>query len=277
MKNTYLTLAKREFWEHRSLWIAPVSAAAFLLLTALGGILFAPGRVRFEGVQFGDVPPGVAQGVPGLSDRFMLMATIGMASVMVIAACVTVAIYLLDCLYAERKDRSILFWKSLPVSDRDTVLVKFGVAMLVVPAGVFVLQLVTNLVLTGLASMASRGNPMWLAHWTFVDWLAAQAQFAGFILLALLWYAPVAAWFMLASVYSARAPMMFAALPWLILSISERIVLGSSHVAKFIGWRLTPGQAPMDRLASPGLWIGLAVAAGMLYMVIRLRRYRDDT
>ncbi|HMA11058.1 MAG TPA: hypothetical protein VKO83_04165 [Steroidobacteraceae bacterium] len=274
MNNQYLTLAKREFWEHRSLWIAPAASAAFLLLTALAGILFAPGHVRFDGMQ---MDGGAQRALGHGSDRLMMMTTVGIASVMIIAACVTVGIYLLDCLYAERKDRSILFWKSLPVSDRDTVLVKFGVAMLLVPAGVFVLQLFTNLLLTGLAAMASRASPPWLAMWTFPGWLAAQAQFAGFIMVTLLWYAPVAAWFMLASVATTRAPMMFAALPWVILTISERIVLGSGHVARFVAWRLTPSQAPLERLASPGLWIGLAAAAGMLYMVIRLRRYRDDT
>jgi ABC-2 type transport system permease protein len=274
MKNQYLTLAKREFWEHRSLWIAPAGAAAFLLLTALAGVLFAPARVRFGGMR---MDGGLEQGAPAIADKVMLMSTIGMASVIVIAACVTAGVYLLDCLYSERKDRSILFWKSLPVSDRDSVLVKFGVAMLVVPAGVFVLQFVTNLLLTGLVAMAFRGTPPWLALWNVPDWLTAQAQFAGFIVLALLWYAPVAAWLMLASVATTRAPLMFAVLPWVILTISERLVLGTTNVWHFIAWRLTPGQAPLERLASPGLWIGLAVAAGMLYLVIRLRRYRDDT
>jgi ABC-2 type transport system permease protein len=274
MKNQYLTLAKREFWEHRSLWIAPVSAAAFMLVTAIGGVLFAPGNVRFGGMRMdGDVE----RGVPIVSEKLMLVTTIGMASVIIIAACVTAAVYLLDCLYAERKDRSILFWKSLPVSDRDSVLAKFGVAMLAVPAGVFVLQLVTNLLLTGLVAMASHGEPRWLAMWQFSDWLAAQAQFAGFVVVALLWYAPIAAWFMLASVFAGRAPLMFAVLPWVILTISERLVLGTSVVWHFVAERLTPSQAPLERLATPGLWIGLAVTAGMLYMVIRLRRYRDDT
>ena len=274
MKNQYLTLVKSEFWEHRSLWMAPASAAAFMLVTAIGGILFAPGNVRFGAMSMsGDVE----RGVPLVSDKLMLVTTIGMASVIIIAACVTAAVYLLDCLYAERKDRSILFWKSLPVSDRDSVLVKFGVAMIAVPAGVFVLQLVTNLLLTGLVAMASRGSPPWLAMWHFSDWLAAQAQFAGIIAVTLLWYAPVAAWFMLASVFAGRAPLMFAVLPWVILTISERLVLGTTVVWHFAAGRLMPTPDPLGRLASPGLWIGLAAAAGMLYMVIRLRRYRDDT
>jgi len=273
MNRTYLTLVRREFWEHRQLWIAPAASAAFLLLTAIAGVLFAPGRVRFDGVSFDASPPPV----PHFTERMMLFATLGMASVILIAASVTVSIYLLDCLYAERKDRSILFWKSLPVSDRDTVLVKFGVAMAVVPAGVFLLQIVTNLLLTGVTAMAARQHPAWLEAWTLSTWISAQAQFAGIILVTLLWYAPVAAWCMLASVFARRAPLMFAVLPWAILTISERLVLGTANVWHFVGWRLSSTQAPLERLASPGLWIGLAVAAGMLYVVIRLRRYRDDT
>jgi ABC-2 type transport system permease protein len=274
MKNQYLTLVKREFWEHRSLWVAPAGAAGFLLLTALVGVMFAPSRVRV-----GNFPldGGPARGFPGGADRLMLMSTVGIASLMIIVSCVVAGIYLLDCLYAERKDRSILFWKSLPVSDRDTVLSKFGVAMLIVPAGVFLLQLVTNLLLTGIVAMAAHRNPAWIAMWNFPDWIAAQAQFAGFILVSLLWYAPVAAWLMLASVFVKRSPMLIAAMPWVVLTISERIVLGSSEVWRFMAGRLTPTTAPLERLASPGLWLGLAAAAGMLYLVIRLRRYRDDT
>jgi ABC-2 type transport system permease protein len=271
MNNQYVTLTKREFWEHRSLWIAPAASAAFLLLTALAGVLFAPGHVRFGGGSELDHVP------PQMTGKIMLMTTLGMASVIVIAACVTACIYLLDCLYAERKDRSILFWKSLPVGDRDTVLVKFGVAMVIVPVGVFALQLVTNLLLTGLVTMASHGTPPWAAMWNFPDWLTAQAQFAGLIVATLLWYAPVAAWLMLASVFVKRGPLLIAVMPWVILTVSERLVLGTAHVWRFIAWRLTPSPSALERLATPDLWIGLAVAAGILYLVIRLRRYRDDT
>lgn len=274
MKNAYITMARREFWEHRSLWIAPTAAAAFLLLTALAGAIFAPANVRFGGMRM----DGELDNVPAqLADRIALVSTVGMASVIVIVACVTAFMYLLECLYAERKDRSILFWKSLPVSDRDTVLVKFGVAMIAVPAVVFALQLVTNLLLTGLIAMASRSTPPWLAMWNVPDWLLAQAQFAGMIVVTLLWYAPVAAWLMLASVFVKRGPMLIAVMPWVFLTISERLVLGTTNVWHFIAWRLTPAPDPLERLASPGLWIGLAAAAGMLYLVIRLRRYRDDT
>jgi ABC-2 type transport system permease protein len=149
--------------------------------------------------------------------------------------------------------------------------------MLIVPAGVFVLQLVTNLLLTGVAAIFSRGHPAWLANWTLIDWLVAQAQFGGVMLVTILWYAPVAAWLMLASVFARRAPLMFATLPWVFLTVSERIVLGSTHVWNFLTKRFAPGLEPLQSLTQPDMWLGLAAAAGMLYIVIRLRRYRDDT
>jgi hypothetical protein len=113
--------------------------------------------------------------------------------------------------------------------------------------------------------------------WNFPDWLTAQAQFVGMIVTTVLWYAPVAAWLMLASVFVKRGPLLIAVMPWVILTVSERLVLGTAHVWRFIAWRLTPSPSALERLATPDLWIGLAVAAGILYLVIRLRRYRDDT
>lgn len=274
MNKAYTVLVKREFWENRSLWIAPAAAAAFLVGVTLVGAMIAPGHVRFDGV---DVNTNIPSDLTRSPDRVMMMSVVAMASVIVLVASFVVSNYLLDCLFNERKDRSILFWKSLPVSDRDTVLSKFAVAMVVVPAGVFALQAVTSLLIAGIVAMASGGAPDWLVSWHFTDWIRAQAMIAGIAVVALLWFAPVAAWLMLASVISRRAPLMIATMPWVILTASERIMLGTTEVWKFLGRRLMPSLSPLERLADPAMWIGLAAAAGMLYMVIRLRRYRDDT
>ena len=74
---------------------------------------------------------------------------------------------------------------------------------------------------------------------------------------------------------------MFAVLPLVVLTICEKLVLehraGRGSSLRLAPWSTTLATRWM-RLACPGsLWIGLAAAAGMLYMVIRLRRYRDDT
>jgi hypothetical protein len=61
------------------------------------------------------------------------------------------------------------------------------------------------------------------------------------------------------------------------LGIAENMLFRSSHVWQFMGYRLTPQTDLLETLAELNLWLGLVAAAGMLYLVVRLRRYRDDT
>jgi ABC-2 type transport system permease protein len=76
-------------------------------------------------------------------------------AVLYVAAAIVGAFIALDCLYAERKDRSILFWKSLPVSDGLTVLSKFLVIVAVAPLGIFLLAAVSDLSRSGSAVRAA--------------------------------------------------------------------------------------------------------------------------
>jgi ABC-2 type transport system permease protein len=128
-----------------------------------------------------------------------------------------------------------------------------------------------------------------------VDGFRAMPQLAGLWLITLLWYAPVATYLMLASVLAKRAPLMYAVLPPAVLILCEGLWLDSKHVLMFLGERLVPwarfdwsAEVSRGTFMGPGgnwsaqlqsleLWLGLAAAAGMVYIVIRLRRYRDDT
>ena len=109
----YYWSLRRELWEHPSLWIAPLVAAAVALIAAL-----------ISSVRLPMAP------VPSLLDPQELDL---MSGVIMFAAYAAAAFYALDTLFGERRDRSILFWKSLPVSDVTTVLAKFSVPLLVVP------------------------------------------------------------------------------------------------------------------------------------------------
>ncbi len=86
-------------------------------------------------------------------DNPVLMAMAALAGLIFLVSAITCFVYLLDCLYAERKDRSILFWKSLPVSDADTVLVKFAVGMVIVPLAVFILTMIAYGLIYGALSL----------------------------------------------------------------------------------------------------------------------------
>src|SRR5206468_10746510 len=52
--------------------------------------------------------------------------------------------YCLDALYGERRDRSILFWKSLPVSDVMAVLSKLAIPIVILPLLSFAVTVATQ-------------------------------------------------------------------------------------------------------------------------------------
>ncbi|MEO8309313.1 MAG: hypothetical protein ABI616_14860 [Pseudomonadota bacterium] len=267
MNKQYTMLIKREFWEHRSLWIAPLAVAAFFVLASCLGALMASSPIDYHGrFQFG--PPGTSPILAGMAS---------VASPVYLVSAITCFVYLLDCLYAERKDRSILFWKSLPVSDARTVLVKYAVGMIIVPLAVFVLALLAFVLIHFILTLGVPAFARINLHTGPGDWVDAITGTLGMLVATLLWYGPLGAWFMLVSVASRRAPILMAFMPFVVLGIAESMLFRSAHVWQFMGYRLRPQPDLMQAMADPNMWLGLVAAAGMLYMVIRLRRYRDDT
>jgi ABC-2 type transport system permease protein len=272
MKNMLPTLIKREFWEHRSLWIAPLAVASFLVLMALGAAVFAD--VHFN---MGARGWGGQNGMWPRNVSMMQMGVFGFTMQLFFVSSITCGFYLLDCLYSERKDRSILFWKSLPVSDLQTVTSKFAVATVVVPLGVFLLAAVLYPTLYAISAIGIPDFSAMTGGWNTADWLRAEGAVLSAVVATGLWYAPIAAWSMMASVFSRRSPIMIALLPLVVIGVAEGLVFRSGETWKFLAYRLKPVPDLAQAVARPGLWIGLAVAAGMLYIVVRLRRYRDDT
>jgi ABC-2 type transport system permease protein len=270
MNSRFPTLIRREFWEYRSLWIAPLAVAVILLCMTVYGAIVGSEHLDFNirgsnprGPTM-DVPMGLGGYVYGVFSQISGIA--GLASL----------VYLLDCLHAERKDRSILFWKSLPVSDQDTVLSKLSVAIVIVPVGAFLLSFVVFPLIYAIgASMPSFAAMT--GGWDTAKWLQAEVRVFTSMLVTVLWYLPVAAWAMLSSVVSRRAPIMVFGLPFVVVAVCENILFKSAEVWRFIGRHLMPIFNAGEGITRTDLWVGLAVAAGMLYIVVRLRRYRDDT
>jgi len=269
MKGKFPTLIRRELWESRALYRAPLITAAVILVLWIWGALFKANNFNFNYTRPAtDYPNDFSMTGVGLY---------GVSVPLFFVSSVVCGFYLLDCLYAERKDRSILFWKSLPVSDLQTVMSKFLVATVVAPLGVFVLA---TLLYPVVYAIAAAGVPVFTARaggWNTGEWLRAEATMLGALIATQLWYAPLAAWNMLASVVSRRSPALIAILPVMVLVVGEGFMFRSKHLITFVGQRMRPVFDPIEGLQRPSLWIGLAVTAGMLYIVIRLRRYRDDT
>ena len=305
MNNTtrpFLTLVRRELWEHGGLFWAPLAMALTIIVLSLLG---AAQDIAL---------PGVVRDADELRD-FLSTLMVGLLVPQLLVGLVVVFFYLLDCLFTERRDRSILFWKSLPVSDAKTVLSKLFVALVAMPLWIWALSLVVGLVVFGvLAAKVSGTSAAALGTWHGEDWLALQATLLGKLAVAALWYLPVAGWLLLVSVLAKRAPFLWATLPFLAVAIAERVVLGSNSVAAFVvglGQGLfsisakttttttTDGAggsvvvesvthsqsmdsefslfAVPEVLASPDLWLGIAASIALIYAAIRVRQRSDDS
>ena len=272
---------RRELWENRSIYIAPLAVAAVFLVAFLIGAIHPPVKMRdamaLDPVQHQDL---IEQ--PYTFAAFLLMAT----------TLIVAMFYCLEALYGERRDRSILFWKSLPVSDLTTVLAKLSIPLVILPLATFAITIVTQWIMLLLSSalMLARGQSV-AALWSHLP-LFQMSLMLLFHVVAIhgLQFAPVYSWVLLVSSWARRAPLLWAVLPPLAIGVAEKIAFNTSHFAALLGYLLGGGpeivtgkmeMLPLTPLAvgeffiNPGLWIGLAVAAAFLAAAVRLRRYRE--
>jgi ABC-2 type transport system permease protein len=290
----FVTLVSREFWEHRALWIAPLAVAALIAVSALWV------KADLDSHDIGRMGP-----FPGQTKAALFtIVQWALSMPLFIAALFVLFFYALDCLYAERKDRSILFWKSMPVSDGMTVASKALTALVVVPVGVFLLAAVNGLLffLIFWARTSVSGAPPVLA-WDTLEWFRGQAALLLMLILAMLWYAPLAAALMLLSAWVRRNPFVWLTVPLGVAPLLERIIFGTTYLWSFLSYRLGgcwyllglhnshilshQGIRPFGTLLeeltwrnaflNADLWLGVAVAVALFYAAARIRRYRDDT
>ena len=131
--------------------------------------------------------------------------------------------YLLGSLYDDRKDRSILFWKSLPASDTMTVASKLLAAMFVIPAFFLVIMIITHVIMALIGSLmvlGVDGNP-WTLFLSVFNPVKAWAMIAASFFAQSIWALPLYGWLMLVSAFAPRVPLLFATLPPLIFAVLQ--------------------------------------------------------
>jgi ABC-2 type transport system permease protein len=285
--NTLPMLIRREFWEHRVfLWLPLALCVAFLVTCVIVGAKF-----NFDSDSF-SFRTNISGNAPGAFAVFTFLLPVAVTGLMAVVT----FFYLSDSLYADRKDRSILFWKSLPISDAMTVLSKMLVALIVVPLVVYVLSFVTN-VLAMLLFKAFTGAQIFSESLGIGEWLGANLHFLLRIFVLALWYSPIVAIQLLISVSVPRMPLVWTVVPPLALIFGERMFLGTWNVGMFVVNRLggpgstdermnmvfglhgSPSQGfnPLPMLTHVDLWAGVAVAAVLTYAAILVRRHRSDS
>ena len=278
----FLWSVRRELWENKSIYIAPLIVSGVILLGALISSGHLPGRRR-NAMLLDEVRRRAAIELP-----YNIAAM-----VLILTAFIVGFFYCLDALYGERRERSILFWKSLPVSDVTTVLSKAIIPLTILPAIIFAIIGVTQFVMLLISTAVLAPSGLAGTSWENFNVLRESVVlFYGLIVIAL-WHAPVYGWALLISGIARRATFLWAVIPPLAIAIFEKVTFNTSYFFAMLKNRLlgagdtafdfqmhrsisvdlsqlTPGRF----LATPGLWIGLAFAVAFIVAAIRLRRYR---
>jgi len=283
--NEYAWLIRREFWENRAIWIVPAAIGAALTLAAL----------------FGNVQ------VPGLSvpdaHVFSGVVLFGFGAAFFVVMNIYATWYLLDCLYAERKDRSVLFWKSLPISDTATVLAKLFTGLIAIPLVYFVAADIATLLMAFIVSVRAHavlGGSLWHPDL----WLQLQVLWLYLIVTVALWFLPFAAYLLVISAWAKRAVTLWSIIPPLSAYLLERWFVGTHWVGTVLrdralgylphAFRDNTGHGawataivgdepitapasiwhlldPVGFLSSPATWIGLTVGIALVMAAIQLR------
>lgn len=289
---------RRELWENRSLMIAPLVVGGLALLALIYRAIISPGD--FQALAL--LPPA-AQG------QAVTAGYGAIAYAMSMVMHVTVFFYLLDALQAERKDRSVLFWKSMPVSDTTTVLSKLFTALVISGAIVFAVALATvfgMLLVTSVIMLIGGANPGSL--WGGAQLLQLTIAVIYWQIALALWYAPLAAWLLLVSAWAKRVTILWAVFTPIAVVVFERVAIGTHYLQDMINYRMrdpvitaiapnvrgaqvTMGSEgvnthgiparvfdaldPVGFFSNPWLWVGVVVAAGLVAAAIWMRRYRE--
>ena len=278
---------RRELFENRFLYLAPLVVAAFVLLVTSVTMFGLPRRMQ------------AASALDAARQHAVVFRPFSMAPAPIMFAALIVGLfYCIDALYSERRDRSILFWKSLPVSDLTTVLSKASVPLVVLPLFAFVLSAVTQRIMLVQATgvlMANGMSPTPL--WTQFRFFQGSLVMLYGLAVHALWFAPIYGWLLLLSAWARRAPFLWVVLPPMVVSVVERTAFGTSYFASMLRYRMTGAMteafvlkprrgshaiidqftqlSPGRFLSTPGLWVGLAFAAACLAAAVRLRRNRE--
>ncbi|MGH8107215.1 MAG: ABC transporter permease [Arenimonas sp.] len=310
--NTMKMLVKREYWENRGgfFW-APVIVSGIALLFSLiasiaGAMLVNEHR---DDIHIQDAAEHAAQ-LGGVGD-FALAS--GVLLMMAVAAFV-LFFYAIGSLYDDRRDRSVLFWKSMPITDAQMVGSKVAWALLLAPLLSLGIGLVLGLAfwIVLLVNAAVSGLPGATDMITYSHPFRVVATLLAALPVQMLWALPTLGWLMLCSSWARRLPFLWAtALPVLtgamisFTDIFSGVTIAHDKVWYVIyrglasmapgSWIPTIAKEPEGNFEGPkdltnliditsswqvfghaDIWIGALIGIAMIVLSIRLRRYRDE-
>jgi ABC-2 type transport system permease protein len=267
---TFAWLLKREYWEHRGgfFW-APIIISAVMLSLVVIVLISADFTAHQHGVNLNGMNLGLLAEKMSPENAVIFangldIGLLGLGLPIGIALTFVVFFYLLGALYDDRRDRSVLFWKSLPVSDLNTVLSKVVAAVVIAPvmavAAIILLQL-AFLVLASLYAMLHGVNQLSLL-WSPTHLLAMWTKLLLLIPINALWALPTVGWLLLCSSFARSKPFLWAVLlPLLIGFIVSWInLLQQLSVPSGWYWQNVFGRVVFGTLPVVG-WLGASIGS----------------
>ena len=308
--NKAIALCKREWLEHRAGFaLGPLIVLGIVIFSSVVALLVndqvaltldaSDQRVLEERVEGGDdsqasalnMVAAMAFDIAGSTDeeleaRLDLMLNALAVPFHWVLFAVTV-FALVSCLYDERKDHSVLFWKSMPASDLETVAAKcvfmIWLAPVVTIAAVFVAQFAA-VAMSAAFVEDGMGGRVWAASGL---WLRPFELALGYVLFGF-WALPVYGWLLFVSSFVSRAPVLVALGAPLGVMFLESTLAGTQHIGQFIGAHISPVSLPASGIEAPGgpgplgvvrlgtFWIGLLLGFVFLAGAVYLRRRNNE-
>jgi len=289
----FFTLLKREYWEHQSFIKTPIILASVIVVILLIGMLSTHDFMWSYSVSSSGIINRTFHGSIDIGNHTNIHHVISMmlySSVVIpilIALCITIFFYVLSSLYDERRDRSILFWRSMPISDTATVLSKVFSALITAPVLAAIVALIAQIVVLILITIwgSIHIDNIWSFIWSFS---LIKMFFNNFFLMILsaLWLSPGLGWLWFVSSVAKKSPFLFAVFVPLGIMLVELLLLHSTHFAHLLAeWNhgltalishTSHQLSPFYIVSNVQFWIGLLIGSIFVAVATYIRRFNDD-
>ena len=221
--NRMIALLRREFWENKGAFRTTPIVIGGLYIVFLLMSIFTTAHFDSELYTFKEAVRVMADQSSEFRGIVMYQGMLGSSVFFTVVMGFVVFFYLLGSLYDDRKDRSILFWKSLPASDTLTLASKLVTAMVVIPSFFLLILVITHIIMAFIGSLMILGvdtNP-WTLFLSVANPLKAWAMIAASWYAHSIWALPMYGWLMLVSAFAPRVPLLFATLPPLVFAVLQ--------------------------------------------------------
>jgi len=218
-----MALLRREFWENKGAFRTTPLVIGGIYIVFLLMAIFTTAHIDNDLYTFKEAVHVMAGRPEEFRSMVIYQSLLGSSVFFTVVMSFVVFFYLLGSLFDDRKDRSILFWKSLPASDTLTVASKLLAAMFVIPAFFLIITIITHIIMAIIGSLmvlGVDGNP-WDLFLSVSNPLKAWGMIAASYFAQSIWALPLYGWLMLVSAFAPRVPLLFATLPPLIFAVLQ--------------------------------------------------------